>query len=333
MRVLRNKFIIFLILNFVVANSRIVAQLQYSDTSLILMGTRFKLQAICSTKQEARLAVQSGVAEIQRIEKLISSHRDDSQTALINKNAGIKPVQVDAELFGLINRSKKVSELTKGAFDISFSPLMKVWKYDSLTIKMPNPDTVAYYRSLVNWQNIQTNTESQSVYLKTKGMAIGFGSIGKGYAANSAKQVMEKCGANSGFVNASGDILFWGKPIDKEHWTVAIKNPIKNKNYLGRLEVNNMAVVTSGDYENFLFIDGIQYSHIIDPRNGYPVKNARSVTVVCPDAEVADALATAVSVLGPLEGLALIDKIKNVECLLVNDQGEMFHSKNLQLTH
>ncbi len=308
------------------------AQLFSSDTALILMGTSFKLQAIATDRSQARNAVEAGVAEIQRIEHLISSHRDDSETTLINNNAGIKPVNVSEELFQLIVRSKKVSELTQGAYDISFLPLYHVWKFRGGEEQMPPADSISYYKKLVNWQNILTDQTKQTVYLRVKGMSIGFGSIGKGYAANQAKKVMMAHGAQSGFVNASGDILFWGKPMDKEKWTVAIKHPVQKGSYLGKLEVGNMAVVTSGDYENYLFIDGIKYAHIIDPRTGYPIQHVRSVTVVCPDAEVADALATSVAILGKEEGIRLIDRLKDVECLLIDDTGEMFHSKNLVLT-
>jgi len=311
--------------------SGLLAQAFEADTSLILMGTGFSLKAVADTEDKAQRAVIKGVEEVQRLERMISSHLPNSETTLINHNAGLQPVKVSDELFGLIVRSKKISELTGGAFDISFAPLHHVWKFTGQTGQMPHPDTVSQYKSLVNWQAIQTNEADKKVFLTQKGMAIGFGSIGKGLAANKAKMVMMDEGASSGFVNASGDILFWGKPANSETWTVGITHPIQKNHYLGWLHVHNMAVVTSGNYEKYLTVEGKRLSHIIDPRSGYPVEDASSVTIVCPDAELADALATGVSVLGATKGIELVNRLKNVECLYINSKGEFFQSKNLQL--
>lgn len=321
----------FTFITLLVFYSLSYAQEYEADTALTLMGKGFILKAIADNENTAKNAVFLGVKEIQRIEALISSYQSTSETSLINRNAGIKETQVTSETFGLIVRSKKISALTKGAFDISFSPLYKVWNFKSGLKAFPSEDSVLKYKKLVDYSKIKTNTELKSVFLAEKGMYISFGSIGKGYAANKAKQIMKKAGANSGFVNASGDILFWGKPLNSENWSVGITNPKLKGQYLGWINVNNIAVVTSGDYEQFIEIDGKRYSHIIDPRTGYPVENVTSVTIICPDAELADALATSVSVLGPEEGIKLVNRLKNVECLMIMLDGSYFQSKNLQL--
>lgn len=325
---MRVTILIFLFISFSVSTK---AQGFAADTVLQLMGKQFALKAITDNRQCSKEALEKGVKEIQRIEALISSYQSSSETSKINLNAGKKSVVVSDELFALIVRSEKISRLTKGAYDITFAPLYSVWNFKSQNLEFPSEDSIARYKNLVGFNAIELNRAEKSVYLTKRGMRIGFGSIGKGYAANRAKKVMFEAGAKSGFVNASGDILFWGQPLTANAWSVGIKHPNDKAQNLGWLKVNDMAVVTSGDYEQFLMLDGERYSHIIDPRSGYPVKNARSVTLICPDAELADALATAVSVLGPFEGIDLVNKLKNVECLMIDDKGEVYKSKRLLL--
>ncbi len=303
------------------------------DTTLLLMGTRFKLHAVGASEQDCRLAVKDGIDEIRRIEALISSHSKTSQTTKINQAAGLNPVKVDKELFNLIQRSIKIAQLTDGAFDITFRPLYQVWKFDGRTHKLPPHDSIQKYLSLVGYQNIELNTEQSTVYLRKPGMSIGFGAIGKGYAANQAIKKMMEHGLSGGFVDASGDILFKGYHGKGEKWNVAIASPLNKNEILGNLKVTDMAVVTSGNYEQFFIVDGKKYSHIIDPKTGYPVTETISVTVFSPDAEIADALATAISVLGVENGLKLINQLRNIECLIVDSSGRLHFSSNLRLNN
>lgn len=184
---------------------------------------------------------------------------------------------------------------------------------------------------LVDYQMIEMDGVSVEVFLPLKGMSIGFGAIGKGYAANMAKRVMVDAGAIGGFVNASGDILFWGENKHNEPWKVAIASPLKDNEMIGDILVNDLAVVTSGNYEKNVEIGGKLYSHIIDPKTGYPVEEAISVTIVGPDAEIADALATAVSVLGVKDGIKLINKIKYFEGLIIDENLVMHKSEHFEI--
>lgn len=320
-------FVVFLLLHI---GCKIGAQSFSADSALRLMGTAFSLRAVAASQDQANEALLAGIEEIQRIEWMISSHITGSFTSKINQNAGIQKVIVPHELYDLIYRSKKISALTKGAYDISFGPLLHVWKEREIN-QFPPTDSISTYQQLVNYKNIQLSITDTSVFLTQKGMYIGFGSIGKGFAANKAKAVMLKKGATGGFVDASGDILFWGQNISNEKWNVAITDPLDKSRIFGWLNVTNMAVVTSGDYEKYTTINGVHYSHILDPRTGYPVKDAHSVTVICPDAELADALATSFSVLGKYEGIELANKLKGVECLIIDSTGKAYESKNLQL--
>ena len=162
-------------------------------------------------------------------------------------------------------------------------------------------------------------------------MKIGFGAIGKGYAANRARDIMKKMGIASGIVNAGGDMFAWGRQADGKKWKIGIADPKNKSAILAWLQLENTAIVTSGNYERFAIIDGKKYAHIIDPRTGYPVSGLKSVSVICPDAELADALATAVFVMGEKSGMALINQLENVECIIVNDADEMSVSEQLQL--
>lgn len=299
---------------------------------LKLMGCRFELTAASNDEAIAWQAINAGIEEIERIERLISSWDKNSQTSEINRNAGVKPVKVKKELFNLIFRSKKVATLTNGAFDISFASMDRVWKFDGSMQTMPSPEVVAQARRFINWKNIELNSGNQTVFLKEKGMKIGFGAIGKGYAANRAKVVMEKIdGIVGGVVNASGDLICWGETGNEVGQIIKIADPKNQTKALSWLQIQNTAVVTSGDYERFVNFDEIRYAHIIDPRSGYPTTGVKSVTVICPDAELADALATSVFVLGKDEGLKLINGLKGVECLVITDNDKLLSSDNLKL--
>jgi thiamine biosynthesis lipoprotein len=305
---------------------------QTSRKVLKLMGTRFEIIAVHPDVQHRWDAINAGIAEITRIEKLISSWDPNSQTSEINRQAGQNWVATDAELIGLIERSIKVSALTDGAFDISFASIDHIWKFDGSVQQMPPAKAIKQSVAKINYQNILIDKTNQRVKLKDKGMKIGFGAIGKGYAANKAKDIMQKMGIESGVVNASGDLIAWGKDENNEPWKIGITDPNdKNKAY-SWLYVNNMAVVTSGNYEKHIDIEGTRYSHIIHPHTGMPVTGTKSVTIICPDAELADALATAVFTMGPGQGMQLVNRLKNVECMIIDEKDEAHYSKKMK-TH
>lgn len=313
------------------STSAFAQSLQTHKKVLKLMGCRFEITAVASNDTMAWEAIRNGITEIERIEKLISSWDKNSQTSNINRQAGIQPVKVNKELFDLIVRAKKISQLTDGAFDISFASMDRIWKFDGSMQSMPDKSVVKNAADKINWEDIIVNAKEQTIFLKRKNMKIGFGAIGKGYAANRAMQIMKEFEIAGGVVNASGDLISWGKSKNPNGWTIKIADPKDKNKVLGILETNDLAVVTSGDYEKFVIFEGKRYAHIIDPRTGYPTTGIKSVTVICPDAEVADALATSVFVLGKEEGLNLINRLKSVECLIVTDEDEVLTSKKLKL--
>jgi thiamine biosynthesis lipoprotein len=290
-----------------------------------LMGNRF----IISIDANEDSHLQAAVDEIRRIETLFTTFSEDSITAEINRNAGIQPVKVPREYFELVQRSLKISELTGGMFDLTYGSLDKsLWNFDIGLKELPLKAIKKNLR-LVNYRRIILDAEESSVYLANAGMRIGFGGIGKGYAADRAVALLKSRGVTSGVVNASGDLKTWGT-YKGGPWTIAVADPDAPQYPFSQLEVGEMAVATSGPYEKFTLINGKRYSHTIDPRSGLPISGLKSVTVVCPHAELADAMTTPLSVLGVRDGLALINRMENIACILVDERNQVYTSKHLQ---
>lgn len=297
------------------------------------MGTVFQITAIGKNETLAKQAVAKAYQEVERIERLISSWDEHSETSLINRNAGLTPVTVSEELFNLIERSKKVSKLSNGIFDISFASIDKIWRFDGSMKTIPSEEEIANSVSKINYENILLNPTDHSVFLKEQGMKIGFGGIGKGYTANRCKVLMQEMGIESGVVNAGGDLITWGKQANGEEWTIGIADPSKKESALSYLKISDHSVVTSGNYERFIELDGKKYSHIIDPTTGWPAESLTSVTIICPDAEIGDALATTVFILGVDKGLQLINRLNGIECFIIDDEGNLHHSANILLNY
>lgn len=299
--------------------------------TLKLMGSRFEITVTAENPEKANQYIDTAVSEIQRIERLISSWDPASQTSEINRNAGIKPVVVDPELYNLISRALKISEITDGAFDISYASMDKIWKFDGSMSSMPSEEAIRNSVSKVGYQNIILDPEDHSVFLKKEGMKIGFGAIGKGYAADRAKDLLRSQGVTAGIINASGDMNTWGTQPNGDTWKVAITNPLNKEHAFALLPLEDRAVVTSGDYEKFVKFNGVRYSHIINPKTGYPATGIISATVFAPKAELADALATSVFVMGIETGIDRINQLPGIDCIIVDTNGKVHTSKNIKL--
>lgn len=297
-----------------------------------LMGNAFEITVVHHDEKTAQHHIDAAIEEIRRIEKLLTTFSEESQTHLINQNAGIKHVKVDCEVFYLIERSLRISSVTDGYFDISYGGIDKsFWNFDREMKELPDPELIKDHLKLVNYQNILLNREKQTVFLKEKGMRIGFGGIGKGYAAEMAKRLLQERGVVSGIVNASGDLTTWGNQADGKPWTVGIADPDNAKQPFSYLNITDMAVATSGNYEKFVVINGKKYSHTINPKTGMPVSGVKSVTIFCPNAEIADAMATPVSIMGIDSALNLVNQINHLECIIIDDQDKIYSSQNINL--
>jgi thiamine biosynthesis lipoprotein len=303
------------------------------NKKLKLMGSSFGITVVADSQKQADTFINIAISEISRIEKLISSWDPNSQTSLINKNSGIKAVKVDLELFNLINRALKISKLTNGAFDISYASMDQIWKFDGTMTEMPSKEAIKKSVDKVGYQNIILDKDQQTVFLKLEGMKIGFGAIGKGYAADKAKALLISKGVISGIINASGDLNTWGKQPNGDDWKVAIINPLNKEKIFSWLPVNNSAVVTSGNYEKYVKFNNILYTHIIDPRTGYPATGILSVTIFTKTAELADALATSIFVMGKDTGLDFVNQLKGVECIIIDENNTIITSKNIELNN
>ncbi|RZJ67500.1 MAG: FAD:protein FMN transferase [Flavobacterium sp.] len=295
-----------------------------------LMGSRFDLTVVAKDSLTAEAYIDTAIVEISRIENVISEWIPTTEVSLVNQNAGVKPVKVSGELFELTKRALWFSKVSDGAFDISFAAADRIWKFDGSMTELPAKKEIRKSVRLIGYENIVLDEQQSTIFLKKVGMKIGFGSIGKGYAADIAKELLVAKGVVAGIINASGDMNTWGTQPDGSAWTVGITDPVNTKAILLQIPMTKYtAVVTSGNYEKFAQLNGKRYSHIINPKTGYPASGLTSVTVFGDSAEAANGFSTAIMVLGKEKGLKLINEFPEFSCLLVTDEGEFLTSTNL----
>ena len=292
-----------------------------------LMGSDFEFVIV---DKEPEIALDKAICEVKRIESLLTEFSETSQTSLINQHAGIQPVFVDEEVYRLIKRCKELSALTQGAFDITCGVLKRLYNFKGEIFKLPEADSISAVLAKTGYDKIQLK-EPNRVFLAKPGMHIAFGAIGKGYAADIVKRKLIEGGITSGVINASGDLTTFGRRMDGSMWRVGIADPDDPSRVIFWLPVENASVATSGNYEQYFEVDGIRYSHNIDPRTGLPVKGIKSVTIVSPSAELSDALATAVTIMGVDVGLHFIEQLPGTHCLIITDQNKIFTSRHLRI--
>jgi thiamine biosynthesis lipoprotein len=320
------KFCLFLFLGTLTAFSQITHKKKYA-----LLGSPFEITVVAKDTVEGNFYVNSAVNEVKRIENLISDWIPTTQISQVNQNAGIVPIKVNNEVFELVERAIKISKLTDGAFDISYASMDKIWKFDGSMKEMPSPEAIKKSVARIGYEKIILDTKNKTIFLKDAGMKLGLGGIGQGYIADKVKEVLQAKGCTAGIVNVSGDINTWGSQIDGKPWTVGVVNPVNKNKVFATFPLIDSAVETSGSYEKYVTFNNIRYSHIIDPRTGYPATGIVSVSVFAKQTEIADALATGVFVLGVEVGLNLINQLKGIECIIVDDKGKIFTSKGIDI--
>ncbi|WP_125721847.1 FAD:protein FMN transferase [Flavobacterium ustbae] len=294
----------------------------------LLMGGRFDISIVDKDSLSAEQNIDIVIGEITRIENLISDWKTDSQVSEVNQNAGIKPIKVDREVFELTQRAIKFSEITNGGFDISFAALDRIWKFDGSMTEMPSAEAIKKSVEKVGYKNIILDSIQSTIFLKLKGMKIGFGALGEGYATDKCRAMMIAKGVQAGIINGSGDMSTWGKQPNGKDWKIGITNPFKPEKILAAVPLKEGAVTTSGNYEKFVVFNGKRYSHIINPATGYPATGLCSVTVFGPNAETANGLSTSMMVLGQKEGLLLLQKFPDYSCVMITNKGKVIKSKN-----
>jgi FAD:protein FMN transferase len=315
---------------FIVVSFSSFAQAEYKK-KVSMLGSPFEITVVAKDSIEGNYFTDLAIAEVKRIENQISDWIPTTPISMVNKNAGIQAVKVDSEVYELVARAIKISEITEGAFDISYASMDKIWKFDGSMKTMPTEEAIKKSVAKIGYKNIILNPKDQSIFLKLEGMKLGLGGIGQGYIADKVKDKLVANGCVSGIVNVSGDINAWGKQSNQKSWTVGIVNPINKNKVFATFPLENSSVETSGNYEKYVMFNGIRYSHIIDPRTGYPAQGVVSVSVFAKQTEIADALATGIFVLGVEVGLDLVNQLKGIECIIVDDKGKIHSSKGIDV--
>lgn len=296
---------------------------------VILMGSQFEFTVSETDSATANGKIDKAIEEVKRIENLISEWDSTTQISTVNRNAGIHPVVVDREVFELTQRAIAYSKLSDGAFDISIAALDKVWIFDGSMDSMPSSQQIRNSINQVGYQYIRLDSVRSTLFLVKKGMKIGFGSIGKGYAADKASAFLQSMGVPGGIVNASGDLAAWGTQPGSQPWLIGISNPFKPAKVVQVLKIRDGSVATSGSYQKYAEINGRRYSHIIDPRTGYPSTGVTSVTITGPSAEFANALSTSVMVLGEKDGIKLVEQFSGYKYIIITDGGKVRKSRKM----
>lgn len=299
--------------------------------TVTLMGSRFDITIVATDSLSAEKNIDAVIAEVTRIEDLISDWKPYTQISKVNQNAGIAPVPVDPEVFALTERAIHFSQITHGAFDISFAAMDRIWKFDGSMTEMPSPEAIKNSVRHVGYRNIILDRAKSTIFLRNKGMKIGFGALGEGYAADRCRTMMLAKGIKAGIVNGSGDMSAWGRQPDGTPWTIGITNPLHRDTLFTIVPLRKPAVVTSGSYEKFVVFNGKRYAHIINPSTGYPATGVSSVTVFGPSAETANGFSTSMMVLGRDAGLKLIRQHPDYQYILITDAGEIVSSPSLKL--
>lgn len=295
----------------------------------VVMGTFAHVIAVAADSNTAKRCIETAFTEITTVEKLMSRYRDDSQISQLNRDGFRRAVVVSKSTFEVLQRSIEFSKLTYGAFDVTVGPLVDLWHSAQDTGSFPTDAQLQQARSKVGYELLILDANQTSARFAVEGMGVDLGGIAKGYAIDKAAEAMQKAGAIGGMVEIGGDIRCFGAPPQGQNrWRIGLQEsrPVAEDVGTGEillvLELVDAAVATSGDYRRFVVIEGKRYSHIIDAKTGYSSEGLTSVTIISPNAADADALATAVSVMGSEKGLALIEQLPDTEAILVTPAPE-----------
>ena len=269
-------------------------------------------------------AEQQVLRVFHEVDRKLSEWKEDSPISKVNAKAGVGAVELPKFVFKSVEQAIQVASMTDGAFDPTWASLWGLWDFN--TQALPSKEKVQSLLHLVNWNDVELNTESSSVKLKQTGMLIGLGGIGKGIALEESKKAIRDMKIDDYLIVAGGQVLAKGLNLGKP-WRVGVQRPDNPFELVGVLQVTDTCVSTSGDYEKYFEKDGIRYHHIIDPRTGFPARGIRSVTVITPDAMFADSLSTALFVMGREKAMELVNSLPEVEVVIVDENGKVFQSK------
>jgi FAD:protein FMN transferase len=301
------------------------------ERSTTAMKTLFTIRVTDSVEREmGRRAVEAAFAEIRRVEALMTSWDPKSVLSEVSANAGIRPVTAPTELLDIIEESNRVSALSEGKFNILTQSLMGLYNHRANPPRVPDPDEIARRLPLLDLRSLVMDRQKGTLYLAKSGMQIGLGAIAKGYGVDRAAQVLKANGIKDFIVDGGGNLFVSGKK-GQSSWNVAVRDPRAEGHSFASLDVNGeTGISTSGDYEKSFIVGNRRYHHILDPSTGYPAEGIVSATVIHKTAERADALSTAVFVMGLKEGMRLIEADPDAEAILVDDALQMYLSSGLK---
>jgi thiamine biosynthesis lipoprotein len=290
----------------------------------LLLGTLVEITVVGDRKVASK-AAHAAADEIKRVEDLTSFHAS-SQLSLVNDGAGKGPEKADKELLSLVKTALDFARESNGSFDPTIGPLSRLWGFSSEKPHLPNRSEIDAALKLVGWNRVSVDQTEQTIKLPQTGMSLDLGAIAKGYALDRGAVVLKRLGITSALINAGGDIIAIGEKKPGKPWRIGVQDPRNTRTILATTELCDKVIVTSGDYERFFIRNNVRYHHILDPRTGYPASGMQSVTIVAKDGVTADALATAVFVLGPQKGLKIVEKSAGVEALIVDASGRIIMS-------
>ncbi len=298
--------------------------------TMILMDTLVTIHVVADSEQAADRAMAKAFEEIAKLDTLLNFFSDTSELAMINRNAGTSGVRVSPETLEVLEKAVYASEKSGGAFDVTIGPEISLWNF--FTQKKPDDATVRERLAFVNYRMLVLDRNASTAELKKKGMLMDLGAIAKGYAADKALDALKKSGIRSGLVAVAGDIKAFGLKPDGKPWRVGIRNPRqkgKDDEILATLEVRDMAISTSGDYERFFVMDGERFHHILDPKTGYPARGCQSVSIMAKESVTSDSFSTAIFVLGPEKGMKLLRQL-GLEGVIVDSEGKIHITPGLE---
>jgi thiamine biosynthesis lipoprotein len=295
------------------------------------MGSVFEFAVVCAGgPAEGESLLDLCTAEVRRIEALLTEFEPHSDTYRINQYAGNEPVRVSEETFSLLQRCLDISRLTGGTFDISAGALKKLYRFDNTPAAFPPPKEIDAALKHCGYDKIRL-LPNHEVLLHDPEMRINFAAIGKGYASDRVRTLLKAVNVAGAAVNASGDLSVWGARADGAPWKIGVAHPDQPDRIMMWLPAEKgLCLATSGNYEQYFEHLGVRYGHTIDPRSGRPVTGIKSVTVISPRAELSDALATAVTVMGTEKGLEFIGRLPETHCIIVDEKNRIHTSPNLE---
>jgi len=315
------------LLALVLVFSTAPARADWMERTEAIMGTRCYVELWADDPVKGNDAIDAVMAELRRIDNLMSHYKPESQLSQINQYANERPVAVDKELFDLIKLSTHYSQITEGAFDITYASVGYLYDYPNHV--HPTEEQIREKLPAVNWRNILFDEEHHTVRFEHPGMRIDLGGIGKGYAVDRGIDILKARGIQRALVTAGGDSRIIGDRMGRP-WLIAVRHPDNPNKVVTRIPLSDSAVSTSGDYERYFDEGGVRYHHIIDPHTGHSASKVRSATILAPTATQTDGMSKTAFVLGPEKALEIINRMPEYDAVFVLPDGHVLYSNGLR---